>query len=175
MGAQSEELQAQQLISEADVLLESSAAAPQPFEQREDVDQGTARGNRKQAEAKLRSALTLRPNSAAAHRSLATLQYQNRKYDDSLLEIKRVVALDRPSADSYAFAGLLYSAKQEFGAALTAYDQALAMDARNVEALNGEGAIYLLHGKYGEAQKSFERAAKLTPKTVYLSSISVSS
>lgn len=95
------------------------------------MEQGEAAMGRQDYESALRSfnqVIQIAPEFAEGWNRRATLYYLMRRYDDSLADIDKTLALEPRHFGALAGRGLVYSAMEELDLALDAFEAALAVN-----------------------------------------------
>ena len=112
------------------------------------------------------AALTLAPDSAAAHNGLGLLAIDNDKAGDAVKAFERAAAIDSNNAPYWANLGNARRATGDRAGAEQAYRRALEADARTADAANGLGVLLVEANRPAEAAPWFERAIAAAPGLV---------
>lgn len=73
-------------------------------------------------------AIAASPDSGFLYRELAAVEQQRGRTDDAVQHVRRAIDLDSSDVASYALLGQLLESRQEFEAALSAYDSAIRLE-----------------------------------------------
>ena len=112
------------------------------------------------------AALTLEPDSAAAHNGLGLLAIDDGKPADAVKAFERAAALDSNNASYWANLGNARRAAGDRAGAEQAYRRALEVDARTADAANGLGVLLVEANQPADAAPWFERAIAAAPDLV---------
>ena len=112
------------------------------------------------------AALTLEPNSAAAHNGLGLLAIDTNRARDAVASFERAAAIDSNNASYWANLGNARRASGDRAGAEQAYRRALETDARTADAANGLGVLLVEANRPAEAAPWFERAIAAAPDLV---------
>jgi len=112
------------------------------------------------------AALTLDPNSGAAHNGLGLLAIDAGKPADAVKAFERAAAIDSNNASYWANLGNARRAIGDRAGAEQAYRRALDVDARAADAANGLGVLLVEANRAAEATPWFERAVAAAPDLV---------
>jgi choline-sulfatase len=112
------------------------------------------------------AALTLAPDSAAAHNGLGLQAIETGRTADAVKAFERATALDSGNASYWANLGNARRAAGDRAGAEQAYRHALDADARTADAANGLGVLLVEGNKAAEAVPWFERAIAASPDLV---------
>jgi len=112
------------------------------------------------------AALTLAPDSAAAHNGLGLLAIDAGKAGDAVKAFERAAALDSNNAPYWANLGNARRAAGDRAGAEQAYRRALEVDARTADAANGLGVLLVEANRPADAAPWFERAIAAAPDLV---------
>jgi arylsulfatase A-like enzyme/Flp pilus assembly protein TadD len=112
------------------------------------------------------AALTLDPNSGAAHNGLGLLAIDAGKPADAVKAFERAAAIDSNNASYWANLGNARRAIGDRAGAEQAYRRALDADARAADAANGLGVLLVEANRAAEATPWFERAVAAAPDLV---------
>jgi tetratricopeptide (TPR) repeat protein len=109
-------------------------------------------------------AVSLRPESSAAHNNLGNALLHQGQLDDAVAEYRKAIALDpKFAAAHYNLGGALHDQKK-LGEAVGAYHTALELDPKNGYVHNNLGNALRDQGKLAEAVAEFHKALALLPK-----------
>ena len=112
------------------------------------------------------AALTLEPNSGAAHNGLGLLAIDAGNAADAVKAFERAAAIDSNNASYWVNLGNARRAIGDRGGAEQAYRRALDADARAADAANGLGVLLVEANRAAEATPWFERAVAAAPELV---------
>jgi arylsulfatase A-like enzyme/Tfp pilus assembly protein PilF len=112
------------------------------------------------------AALTLEPNSGAAHNGLGLLAIDAGKPADAVKAFERAAAIDSNNASYWVNLGNARRAIGDRAGAEQAYRRALETDARAADAANGLGVLLVEANRAAEATPWFERAVAAAPDLV---------
>ncbi len=79
------------------------------------------------------------------------------RYEQAVLELKRVIRKDPGNADAYSLMGYSHRKLKNYGEAEQYYAQALRIDAEHVSALEYLGELYVETNRLPEAREMLER------------------
>src|SRR5246127_720198 len=118
------------------------------------------------AEAAVKAALRLRPDSAEAHFAMADFLFRcHREYDRALEEL----AVARPglpnSTPFFILSGYINRRRNHWGEAERDFSSAVALDPRNPNAYNLLADTYTLQRRFPEAMKTYERVMAAGERT----------
>lgn len=100
-------------------------------------------GDQDKAEAALRRAITVAPESLPAYAFLGQLYVSQRRIADAVDQFRQVVALDPASVSGHTMLGMLYEAQQRPAEAEAAYEAALRHDPDAAVAANNLAWMYV--------------------------------
>ena len=112
------------------------------------------------------AALTLAPDSAAAHNGLGLLAVDSGQSADAVRAFERATATDSNNASYWANLGNARRAIGDRGGAEQAYRRALEVDAGAADAANGLGVLLVEANKPAEAAPWFARAIAAAPDLI---------
>ena len=112
------------------------------------------------------AALTLEPNSGAAHNGLGLLAIDAGNPADAVKAFERAAAIDSNNASYWVNLGNARRATGDRAGAEQAYRRALDADARAADAANGLGVLLVEANRATEATPWFERAVVAAPDLV---------
>lgn len=113
------------------------------------------------AEAKLREALDLQPESAHIHNKLGVCYIRQQREEEARHEWTRALELDPGHAPAHSNIGNLHQQAGRLDAAKAAYLEALRHDPEYYIAHHNLGAVYRKMGRIGDAVKQLRRANRL--------------
>ena len=107
--------------------------------------------------------LAKNPGCWAAQNNLANLLFQDGRYDQALVHVKRSLEINPSNAEAECnFGNCLYQ-KGSTAEAVTHYQRALALEPNSVDAANNLGCALLKLGRVPEAIEQFQRALQINP------------
>ena len=112
------------------------------------------------------AALTLEPNSAAAHNGLGLLAIDHDRAAEAVQAFERAAAIDSNNASYWANLGNARRATGDRAGAEQAYRRALDADPRTADAANGLGVLLVEANRPAQAAPWFERAIAAAPDLV---------
>jgi len=112
------------------------------------------------------AALTLAPDSAAAHNGIGLLAIDDGRAAEAVKAFERAAALDSNNASYWANLGNARRATGDRVGAEQAYRRALEVDPRTADAANGLGVLLVEANRAAEATPWFERAVAAAPDLV---------
>ncbi len=112
------------------------------------------------------AALTIQPDSAAAHNGLGLLAIDTGTPADAITAFARATELDAGNASYWVNLGNARRAVGDRGGAEQAYRRALDADAQTADAANGLGVLLVEANRPADAAPWFERAVAAAPDLV---------
>ena len=113
------------------------------------------------AEESFRRVLALNPGDAMSRGSYAFLLMQKKRFDESVREIKRVLAIDPLMPLFYAWSIAVHNAAGRYDEALGEFAKLQQIDPNVGLAFLHAGMAYYLKGLYDEAIRTFEKGREL--------------
>jgi len=89
--------------------------------------------------------------------------YQNRNYNDAILNIRKVIENDPQNAQAYYYIGMCYLMTQQFDDAIDNFTTSIKLDSKNPDAFNNRGIANGYVGNPDAAFDDFDRAILLDP------------
>jgi tetratricopeptide (TPR) repeat protein len=116
------------------------------------------------AEAALRRAIDVNPQSAVAYSKLGVALVHQRRLDDAERAFAKAVAIDPGYAPAWSNLGNVYRETGRTEDALQAYERAVAADPDYWIAHQNLGGLYKQMGRTGEAIAALKKATRLSVK-----------
>ena len=111
------------------------------------------------------SALCRRPNRLReCEKGIAHID--NRRYDQAITELKRVIESNPGNASAYFYLGMAYDNQENYDLAVAAFDKAIELDPEFPGAQNNRGWVYLKTAHYTRAIADFSKEIELNPDFV---------
>jgi tetratricopeptide (TPR) repeat protein len=115
----------------------------------------------KRAEAALRKAVALRPDSPRAHTDLGTALLAQKKLPEAEAAFREAIRLNPRFPEAYTRLGEALRGQGRMKDAMAAHQKGLALQPNSAEALNYVGVILAAQGKANEAVDAYRRAIRL--------------
>ena len=123
-----------------------------------------AQQDTKQAEAALRKAIELQPDSRTAYFLLARLYVDTGQQQKAMANLQEVIAKNPKDAGALMLIGVIHDLQKDYVAARDAYEKLLAINPRFSPALNNLAYLYSEHfAQLDKAYEMAERARELLP------------
>jgi len=90
----------------------------------------------------------------------------NRRYDEAITELKRVIESNPGNASAYFYLGMAYDNQENYDLAVAAFDKAIELDPEFPGAQNNRGWVYLKTAHYTRAIADFSKEIELNPDFV---------
>lgn len=117
-------------------------------------------GNPVAAEGAYKKAISRRPNYWGVYSWLGVFYYNQARYEDAIIQFKRVVELAPANYRGYSNLGAMYVAQGKYTQAIAPLDKSI--DIRpNFEAFNNLGNAYFQLRRYSDAARAFQRGINL--------------
>jgi len=113
------------------------------------------------------AAVSVRPNSKVAWRSLGRAYWDKGQIEDAVRCYKRAVRLDPNDYNSHSQLSAVMLRKHDPEAALEAADRALAINSEYAYAHSARGSVLQRMNRFEEAEAAFDRAIELETKNGY--------
>lgn len=94
---------------------------------------------------------------------LANALYEEERYDDALVILEGLIALNDKDARYYNAAGAIFIQKEKYDEAYEALNMCLQLDPNNLEAYVNRGEVYLMNSRLEESAADFEKAISMDP------------
>jgi TolB-like protein/Tfp pilus assembly protein PilF len=121
------------------------------------------------AEASVRAAIRLQPDSGETHLAQAIhFYYGYRNYDQAREELAKAQPALPNNARIFYFLGLINRREGRWEEAIRNLERAVDLDPRNASMIGSLGSFYLNLRRYGEAIATFDRAVALEPRNAFL-------
>jgi tetratricopeptide (TPR) repeat protein len=111
------------------------------------------------------AAVSLRPDSAAAHHTLGSALDHHGKLGEAFAEYRRAIVVDAKYAAPHVNLGVALAEQGKLDEAVAEFRQAIALDAKLAAAHNNLGNALCKQGKVEEAVEECRQAVALDPKT----------
>jgi tetratricopeptide (TPR) repeat protein len=95
--------------------------------------------------------------------SEAIVLYQNKNYQEAIINWRKALAIFPEDAELFNFIGLAYHRIGKLDSAITYYSKAVELDSNYHQAWNNLGYMYFLKSEYKTALKYFETSLKTNP------------
>jgi superkiller protein 3 len=112
------------------------------------------------------AAVSIRPNSAAAHNNLGVALHGQKKLDEALAAYRNAIQLDLRSARAHFNLGNVLRDQKKLGEAVAAYRKAIELAPSNVAYYHSLGLVLREQKKVDEAIAAFRKAIEVEPKYV---------
>ena len=158
-------------VSDEEGLKRGIAAANRALELKPDMGEahamlGMLRMNRDWdfagAEAEITKGIALNPNYAPAHHWYSHLLIDLGRFDESLVEAKKLIELDPISPTPIGHLAYHYLAARQWDLAIAQYQKELAMDPTHTDAYGEMGEAYVGKRMYPEAIRELNRAVEMS-------------
>jgi Tfp pilus assembly protein PilF len=121
------------------------------------------------AEASVRAAIRLQPDSGETHLAQAIhFYYGYRNYDRAREELAKAQRALPNNARIFWILGLINRREGRWEEAIRNLERAVDLDPRNANMISSLGSFYLNLRRYGEAIATFDRAVALEPRNAFL-------
>lgn len=100
---------------------------------------------------------------------LANALYEEDRYDDALVLLEGLIAINDKDARYYNAAGAIFIQQERYDEAMAALNEALKLDPKNIDAYVNRGEIFLVTTQIEEAAADFEKAMEMDPMEQNLS------
>jgi len=114
------------------------------------------------AEAEIKRGIALSPNYASAHHWYSHLLIELGRFDESLVEAKRLLELDPGSPTPIGHLAYHYRAARQWDLAIAEYQKELAMDLTHTDDYGEIGEAYVGKRMFSEAVKHLSRAVEMS-------------
>jgi Flp pilus assembly protein TadD len=101
--------------------------------------------------------------------ALANALYEEERYDDALVLLEGLIALNDTEARYFNAAGAIFIQQERYEEALAALNKALELEPTNIDALVNRGEVFLVNSQLIEAAADFEKAIEQDPMEQNLS------
>ncbi|MDR5682501.1 MAG: tetratricopeptide repeat protein [Armatimonadota bacterium] len=118
----------------------------------------------RQAEASLRQAVELDPNSARARSKLGVALARQGRYEEAIEQFRRSLEADPLHAPAYSNLGTVYQEQGRTEEAMAAYRKAIEVDPDYWVAHQNLAALYKRQGNYVEFVRHIKKATRLAAK-----------
>ena len=119
------------------------------------------------AEASLKAAIQLQPDSGETHLAQAIHSYWGyRNYDQARQELARAERTLPNNSRIFSFLGFIDRRQGRWDEAIRNLERAVDLDPRNATALMDLGAVYFNLRRYGEALAMYNRALAVEPRNI---------
>ena len=115
------------------------------------------------AEAYVRTAFTLDPNSPHGHRVYGLILVGRRDMQGAIRHLKQALAIDPNDSDTMSWLSLLYGYAGKTSAALPLVERLLIIDPLNPLNNSLPGWLHLLEGRFGPALEPFRKTYQMDP------------
>lgn len=109
----------------------------------------------------MRKGITLSPGYGAGHHWYSHLLMYRGRYDEAMVEAKKMLELDPLSPAANLHMGYMYEAKRDWDHAIEQLHKTLRLDPNYVDAHEQLGRAYMGKGMYAEGIAELRRAAEL--------------
>ncbi len=116
------------------------------------------------AQKHLEQALALDPKQPDAHRLLADIYFEQKRWQDALPHYEVVLATETKDPELYRRLGLIRLQAKQYAKAVLAFDEALKLKADWPEVLSGLGAAYYYQRRFPEASATLHRSLAFNPQ-----------
>jgi len=121
------------------------------------------RNELEQALSQFRKVLDLTPSNLQARLMSAIILLQQKRVDDAITEVKRVVEADDNYPLAHNILGSAYLAKGDADGALKELNRAIELDPKLIDAHLKKGIVNLARGKKSEGEAELETAVRVAP------------
>ncbi|MEW6734960.1 MAG: tetratricopeptide repeat protein [Acidobacteriota bacterium] len=94
---------------------------------------------------------------------LANAMYEEERFDDALVVIEGLIALNDKNSVYYNAAGAIFIRQEKFEEALDALNRAIELDPKNLDAYVNRGEVHLLSANLEQSAADFEKAIAMDP------------
>ncbi len=94
---------------------------------------------------------------------LANALYEEERYDDALIILEGLIALNDKDSRYYNAAGAIFIQKEKYDEAYEALTKSIELDTNNLDAYVNRGEVFLLNARLEEAAADFEKAISMDP------------
>lgn len=120
-------------------------------------------GEKQRAESLLKTALSLEPNFAYTHYTLAYFYYDQERYSEAETELLKAIGINPEFPFAYKLLGDIYFKRQEYRKVVEVYKNALAQNPSSAILQNDMGLALMQLERYDEAIPYLIEALKLNP------------
>jgi len=114
------------------------------------------------AEAEIKKGIALSPNYASAHHWYSHLLIELGRFDESLIEAKKLLEFDPVSPTPVGHLAYHYRAARQWDSAIVWYQKELAMDPTHIDDFGEMGQAYVGKRMFPEAIRELSRAVELS-------------
>lgn len=100
---------------------------------------------------------------------LANALYEEDRYDDALVLLEGLIAINDKDARYYNAAGAIFIQQERYDEAMAALTEALKLDPKNIDAYVNRGEVFMMMAKIEAAAADFEKAMEMDPMEQNLS------
>jgi Flp pilus assembly protein TadD len=95
---------------------------------------------------------------------LANALYEEERYDDALVILEGLIALNDKDSRYYNAAGAIFIQQEKYDEAYEALTKSLELDPNNLDAYVNRGEVFLVNSRLEEAAADFEKAISMDPR-----------